>query len=123
MSLNGVIEAWLHGEPIHSDAPKLELLDHQMYGVPIAEQRALLVRVFQRRLEHAKNLFYDTEQVVRSHHSHDGEPGRPLETSPGQRRRCRHWQLGDSFRLDVDEYRNRQDTEPWESRSMGADTE
>jgi len=87
------------------------------------EQRALLVRVFQRRLEHAKNLYYDTEQVARSHHSLDGEPGKPLETSSGQRRRYRHWRLGDSFRIDTDTYRNRQDTEPWESRSMAADCE
>ncbi len=91
--------------------------------LPLEEQRALLVRVFERRLEHAKNLYYDTEQIVTAHLSHDGEPGEPSGDSPGQRRSFRHWQLGDSFRSDIDEFRHPRDTEPWTSRSMAADVE
>ena len=55
-----------------------------------AEQRALLVRVFQRRLEQSHNLYYETEQFDRNYENHNGDPGKPWKKVPLIRRQFRH---------------------------------
>jgi beta-lactamase regulating signal transducer with metallopeptidase domain len=77
-----------------------------------AEQRALLVRVFQRRLEHSKNLYYETDQTLRILENRAEEPG----TVRSFRSRYRHWRLGGSFRMDAYGYKNPGDVD-WSSHS------
>lgn len=67
-----------------------------------ADQRALLVRVFERRLEHAGNLQYEVDLQYRFFENANGAPGRRKEFSV--HRVCRQWQLGGSYRLDSDMY-------------------
>ncbi|NLF07236.1 MAG: M56 family metallopeptidase [Pirellulaceae bacterium] len=87
------------------------------------EQRDLLVSVFQRRLEHSNNLFYETEQVWEGRKNRDGHPDDPWNDNPSPRWRFRHWRLGDSFRQDTDDYRTADDAEPWTLRSCGVNGE
>ena len=50
-------------QPAKPESPKPVSMSAEEFGrLSAAEQRALLVRVFQRRLEHSKNLYYETEQ-------------------------------------------------------------
>ena len=77
-----------------------------------AEQCALLVRVFQRRLEQAQNLFYEVDVTWRYYEDDHGHPGKPRELNPSDRQRYRHWLLGDSFRRDRDGFANIGDAEP-----------
>ena len=91
-----------------------------------AEQRALLVRVFQRRLEHSRDLYYETEQIWRSYENYNNqdreasrgyeEAGRMLGQLPSNRVKCRHWRLGDSFRMDEEGY-DKPSNVQWSSRS------
>ncbi len=85
----------------------------------VAEQRALLVRVFQRRLEQSHNLYYELEESTKWYENHNGEPGKPRKKEPEMRRRYRHWRLGDSFRADGDGYENPNDAEPSDCSSDG----
>ncbi len=64
--------------------------------LPAAEQRALLARAFQRRLEHKKNLHYESDEVMKRYTNRNGKPGEPVEGSAHWRFRL--WLLGDSFR-------------------------
>ena len=82
------------------------------------EQKALLVRVFQRRLEHSRNLYYETDQIVRGFENRDGRPGKPLEQYPAGRHQFRHWRLGDSYRMDVNGYQNPEEAQPSMRSSM-----
>ncbi|HUT90393.1 MAG TPA: M56 family metallopeptidase, partial [Thermoguttaceae bacterium] len=91
--------------------------------LPKADQRALLVRVFRRRLEHSEHLHYELEQVVRRYENRDGEPGKPLEDGTAGRWQYRHWRLGDSFRMDVNAYRNLTDADFASCISMGVNGE
>jgi hypothetical protein len=70
------------------------------------EQRQLLTRVFERRLEHSKNLYYEMEQRFTTHENSDGQPGKLLERSTVNRLQYRHWRLGGSFRMDYDALEN-----------------
>ena len=70
--------------------------------LPAAEQRALLVRVFQRRMEHAKNLLYETDEKIRFYENLNGGPGKLREENAGNYRHFRYWRLGDSYRLDTE---------------------
>ncbi len=127
--------AWAEDEAEETSAEAPPDQDHQPVSMsaeefgrlPATEQRALLVRVFQRRLEHAKNLHYEAELFQKCYENHDGEPGKPLNYPPayplGFRRHCRYWRLGDSFRKDVDNYDRPQNTEPSIRRSSGIDAE
>ena len=91
-----------------------------------AEQRASLVRVFQRRLEHSRDLYYETEQIWRSYENYNNqdreasrgyeEAGRMLGQLPSNRVKCRHWRLGDSFRMDEEGY-DKPSNVQWSSRS------
>ena len=80
--------------------------------LPAAEQRALLVRVFQRRLQHSKNLYYETEQSYKNYTNRNGEPGELLKQDMGNRWQFRHWRLGDSFRMDIDWFEKPTDAKP-----------
>jgi len=68
-----------------------------------SEQKVLLIKTFQRRLEHAKNLFYEVELKSLIYENQNELPGKLRETP--MRRRCRHWLLGDSYRMDSDMFR------------------
>lgn len=68
-----------------------------------SEQRALLVKTFQRRLEHAKNLYYEVNINWLIYENQNELPGKLRE--PLMSRQCRHWQLGDSYRLEWDMFR------------------
>ena len=85
--------------------------------LPAAEQRAMLVREFQRRVEHAKNLYYESDEIIKHYTNRDGKPGEPLEG--GTHGRFRRWLLGDSFRADEDQYRNLTDAEPSGHQLLG----
>jgi hypothetical protein len=69
----------------------------------VADQNTLLLRVFQRRLEHARNIHYDVEEFVKGYENHDGEPGRPVG-GKGVRVLFRNWRLGNSYRMDANKY-------------------
>ena len=84
-----------------------------------ADQRALLVRVFQRRLEQSHNLYYELDQFDKEYENHNGEPGKLWKNNPDNRRQDRHWRLGDSFRVDERVYYNASDAEPSYCTSQG----
>jgi hypothetical protein len=67
---------------------------------PFADQRDLLVAVFERRLEHSKNLSYDADLALDICVNLEGKPGELKETCSF--RRWHSWQLGDSYRVDAD---------------------
>lgn len=64
------------------------------------DQRSLLVRVFQRRLEHARNLFCEVDLKIECYKNAGGERGEFREVA--MERQCRQWLLGDSYRVDSD---------------------
>jgi beta-lactamase regulating signal transducer with metallopeptidase domain len=67
--------------------------------MPVEEQRALLARVFQRRLEHSRNLYYEVEQLGQSFENDNGKPGKFWKGNAGALVQFRHWRLGDSARM------------------------
>ena len=77
-----------------------------------AEQRALLVRIYRRRLEQAQNLFYEVDVTWRYYEDDHGHPGKPRKLNPSDRQQYRHWLLGDSIRIDQDGFANIGDAEP-----------
>ena len=77
------------------------------------------MRVFQRRLEQSRNLYYELEESTKWYENHNGEPDKLRKNNPERRRRFRHWRLGDSFRADGDGYENPNDAEPSSSSSDG----
>ena len=91
------------------------------------EQKALLVRVFERRLEHAENLHYEAELFQKVYENRDGKPGKPLDYPDayplGLRRVCRWWRMGDSFRREMETYNRPTNTEPDSRDSCGVDVE
>lgn len=72
-----------------------------------ADQRGLLVAVFQQRLAHAKNLEYKIDQQLKIFESHDGKRGKLKDEGPF--RQCRQVRLGNSYRLDSTMYRAGED--------------
>ncbi len=71
-----------------------------------AEQRALLVRTFQQRLEKMNNIYFEADEVTSWHDNHNGEVGSQRKDIPSFHRRYRHWRLGDSFREDTEMFEN-----------------
>jgi WD40 repeat protein/beta-lactamase regulating signal transducer with metallopeptidase domain/uncharacterized GH25 family protein/glutathione peroxidase-family protein len=70
-----------------------------------AEQRATLVKAFERRPQQGKNLFYETEQVYRAFKSDSWQPGKPVTQYPSYiRYHYRYWQLGDSYKMETRQY-------------------
>ncbi|MGO9112544.1 MAG: M56 family metallopeptidase [Thermoguttaceae bacterium] len=84
-----------------------------------ADQRSLLVHVFQRRLEQSHNLYYEVEESWKFYENHNGELGTPRKDNPESRCRYRHWRLRDSFRVDQKRYENPNDAEPSYCSSCG----
>ncbi|QDT40027.1 hypothetical protein Pan241w_00800 [Gimesia alba] len=68
-----------------------------------SEQKGLLLKAFQRRLEHAKNLYYEVDLNWLIYENQNELPGKLREAA--MLRRCRHWLLGDSYRMDSDMFR------------------
>ncbi len=91
------------------------------------EQRKLLVDAFQRRLQHAENLHYEGELIQKVHENRDGKPGRPVKIPGpyplGLRRVIRYWQLGDSFRKDIERYKLPSNAEPDSWSFCGVDAQ
>ncbi len=70
-----------------------------------ADQKMLLIRVFERRLEHAKNLYYKVDTFSKNHEDLDGEVGKPLNDASSRRFQYEQWGLGNSYRIDTNKYR------------------
>ncbi len=111
-------------QPVKPETPQPVSMSAEEFGrLSAADQRALLVRVFQRRLEHAKNLYYEIDLLVRSCENLDGQPGKPLARDSGTRVHYRHWRLGASFRMDDDWYENPNAAESATYQSCGVNSE
>jgi len=94
-------------------APQLVSISAETFGrLSTAEQRALLVRIYRRRLEQAQNLFYEVDATWKYYEDDDGHPGKPRKLNPSDRTQYRHWLLGDSFRKDNYQFANIGDAEP-----------
>ncbi len=63
-----------------------------------ADQKAVVKGAFERRLELARNIHYESLQTGQIHKYKDGKVGAPFANLNG--RRYRHWRLGDSWRID-----------------------
>ena len=87
-----------------ADSPQpISMSAQEFTRLTVAEQRALLVQVINRRLAHARNIYYEVAWWPEIHKLRDdGEPGELVGYGPG--RRFRHWRLGDSYRMDTDMY-------------------
>lgn len=83
------------------------------------EQKALLVSVFERRLEHSRNLYYELDQTFRGIENPDGKAGKPPKRLFANRCQYRHWRVGDSYRMDTKSYRNLEAAEPSSFSSIG----
>ena len=80
-------------------AQPIAMSAQQFAALSAQEQRALLVCVFEQRLEHVRNLHLELEISMSFFRSEQGEPvGQKLEQNPEQV--FRHWRLGDSYRVD-----------------------
>ncbi|WP_417387903.1 hypothetical protein [Gimesia sp.] len=88
---------------IHSAEP-VSISIEQFTQLDKAMQKTLLLSVFQRRLEHSKNLAYEVDLDLFIHENQNEQPGK-LRTS-GPFRRCREWRLGNSYRMDSDMFRS-----------------
>lgn len=126
--------AWAEGEaeitcaetceetPVDQDHKPVSMSAEEFGRLSDAEQRTLLVRVFERRLEHAKNLYYETEQVYRYHEISGRKFQKPLEHQshiPYIRWRFQYWRLDDSFRMCRNTYHNQKNAEPYVCSSVG----
>jgi beta-lactamase regulating signal transducer with metallopeptidase domain/protocatechuate 3,4-dioxygenase beta subunit len=80
--------------------------------LPLQEQRDLLVRVFQRRLEHSQNLFCESQERWAVHENQGGKPGRLMQDRSRGRRVIKNWRLGDSVRMDGEFYQDADATIP-----------
>ncbi len=110
-------------QPAKPETPRTVSMSAEAFSrLSAAEQRALLVRVFQRRLEQSHNLYYELEEFTSFYENRNGEPGKLREKNPERRVRCRHWRLGESYRVDQDRYENPGDAEPafCSSRSLNS---
>ena len=109
-----------NNQPLKPETPRTVSMSAEAFSrLSAAEQRRLLVRVFQRRLEQSHNLYYELEVSWKYYENHNGEPGKPRKDNPEDRCRCRHWRLGDSFRVDTNGYENPSDAEPSSCHSCG----
>ncbi|EDL60855.1 hypothetical protein PM8797T_09054 [Gimesia maris DSM 8797] len=84
-----------------------------------AEQKALILKAFARRLEHAKNLYYEVDLTGLIYENKNEQPGKLRTKTPF--RRCRHWLLEDSYRIDSDMFRpDEEEANQWVSDSYDA---
>ena len=116
-------------DPLNSseDHKPVSMSAEEFARLSAEEQKALLVSVFERRLEYAKNLHYEAELFQKVYENRDGKPGKPLDYPDayplGLRRVCRYWRLGDSFRREMETYNRPTNTEPDSRSSCGVDVE
>jgi beta-lactamase regulating signal transducer with metallopeptidase domain len=84
-----------------STGPKpISMSAEEFRRLSTAEQRALLVRAFQRRIEHAKNIYFEEDVFIGSGDRLEAVGGRPYKWHT----RLRCWRLGDSFRDDAETF-------------------
>ncbi len=105
-----------------AESPTPVSMSVQEFGrLAVADQRALLARVFQRRREHARNLYCEVDRLGRCYENRDGKPGNPLEK--GDCLQFRLWQLRDSYRMDSNKYQSPDSREflSWVSSGYNAD--
>jgi hypothetical protein len=69
-------------------------------------QKALLGRVFERRLEHARNIHYEVDIYCSHYANRNGELGDPMPKIAPRRFQYQQWQLGDSYRHSTNKYRS-----------------
>ncbi|WP_417376261.1 hypothetical protein [Gimesia maris] len=84
-----------------------------------AEQKKWILKAFARRLEHAKNLYYEVDLTGLIYENRNEQPGKLRTKTPF--RRCRHWLLEDSYRIDSDMFRpDEEEANQWVSDSYDA---
>jgi len=94
-----------------AESPQPVSMSAEEFGrLSAADQRALLVRVFQRRLELAKNVYVESTRWYTIHTYRDGQIGD--KATEGTFRRFRYWRLNDSYRMDTHTYRDPQAADP-----------
>jgi hypothetical protein len=76
-----------------------------------ADQKSLLASVFERRLEHAKNIAYESVSRIRNYEYHDGVIGNPVNAGRGDG--YRHWRLGNSYRMDYSDRIDHEQSATW----------
>jgi beta-lactamase regulating signal transducer with metallopeptidase domain len=109
-----------NNQPVKPEKLRTISMSAEAFGrLSVAEQRALLVRVFQRRLEQSHNLYYEVDESTKFYEGRNGERGNLRTHEREIRRRWRHWRLEDSFRVDQDTYKDPGDAEPSSSSSYG----
>ncbi len=88
--------------PVHAVAgsPSFSLSDDEFRRLSSADQKAWVTRAFERRLEHAKNIHFESLTLMRIN-QYDGKKVGPLLTHLNGGR-YRHWRLGESYRVDID---------------------
>ena len=104
--------------PEAAETPQPVSMSAEEFGrLSDAEQRALLRRVFERRMEHAENLYYETDAVFTGYETKGGDSERTVKFRFGRNRR--HWVLGASFRMDMGFDPILTDNEPARGSSQG----
>ena len=84
------------------------------------DQRSVLIRVFQRRLEHARNLFCEVDLKIECYKNAGGERGELREVA--MERQCRQWLLGDSYRMDSDMHiPGKEEVDSWNTSGYDAE--
>ena len=109
----GCLSLWL----TPAGAQPLLMSAEEFASLSGADQQALLVRVFEHRLEHAANLYYEARETIDVHEYHDGQPVGPPQKQLGGDD-VRFWQLGSSYRMDFDRWR-KEGQDPVVSNSFG----
>jgi len=75
------------------------------------DDQAAVVRIaMEERLEFAKNIHYESERELRVQEIINGAPGKVMYD--GTKLVHRHWRLGDSYRMDTDQYESKASLTP-----------
>jgi hypothetical protein len=121
LSLLGVAILGFLGQRIFGseDREPISMSAEEFSRLALADQRALLARVFQHRLDHAHNIYYELESRYQAYENHNGEPGKADPGAAGSRVQYRHWRLGNSYRMDRNAYRSVESQEVVEWVSFG----
>ncbi len=95
-----VQQALLAGEDPAVDIETVSI--DEFRSMDFEHQTATLRAAFERRLEHGRNISYESTMRLRNH-ERDGESIGEVVWE-GFRYDHRHWKLGDSYRMDTDQY-------------------
>ncbi len=82
-------------EKTGSELSKFERLDSK-------ERELFLVHIFEKRLEHSRNVYYESTQIMRRHHFKNGTVGETL--SNGLKFKFQNWRHGDSWLMETQTY-------------------